>query len=252
MLICIQVAPMQETKTEKLIHAIVDRDIRGECFHIERLRLKKYRGKMRKVKDRIFPGYIFVDTDDFDEFYDELKRVPKLTSVVLAKAAWQPDLFGWTGFCQLTEEEEYTIRSLIAGSKTISDGASGSKAVSDGTAGRKPLSDASIGNSTVSDGTAGQKTISAGNAGSAGGNIINKSPDSGKSTGSLVIGLSQVIVEPGKQMVVVSGPLKGHEGLIKKVDLHRREATVELSLMGRKMDVLLGIELMRDKPEKET
>ena len=201
MLICIQVAPMQETKTEKLIHAIVDRDIRGECFHIERLRLKKYRGKMRKVKDRIFPGYIFVDTDDFDEFYGELKRVPKLTSVVLAKAAWQPDLFGWTDFNQLSEEEENMIRSLTAGGKVVSDCAESSQTI----------------------------------------------PDT-----SLVIGLSQVIVEPGKQMVVVSGPLKGHEGLIKKVDLHRREATVELSLMGRKMDVLLGIELMRDKPEKET
>ncbi len=200
MLICIQVAPMQEKKTEKLIHAIVDRDIRGECFHIERLRLKKYRGKMRKVKDRIFPGYIFVDTDDFDEFYDELKRVPKLTSVVLAKAAWQPDLFGWTDFNQLSEEEENMIRSLTAGGKAVSDGAESSQTI----------------------------------------------PDK-----SLVIGLSQVIVEPGKQMIVVSGPLKGHEGLIKKVDLHRREATVELSLMGRKMDVLLGIELMRDKPEKE-
>ena len=114
MLVCIQVAPMQETKTEKLISAIVDREIRGACFHLERLRLKKIRGEMRRVKDRLLPGYIFVDTSDFDELYTQLKRVPKLTSVVLAKAAWQPDIYGWTDFFQLSEEEERVIRSLVA------------------------------------------------------------------------------------------------------------------------------------------
>ena len=228
MLICIQVAPMQETKTEKLIHAIVDREIKGEFFHIERLRLKKYRGEMRKVKDRIFPGYIFVDTDDFDEFYTELKRVPKLTSVVLAKAGWEPDLYGWTDFNQLSEEEERIIRSLAmggkgAGNKQVSNSNTGTK---DNTAGRK-------------DSTAGEKNNNAGRNDS----TADEHP------GTLVIGLSQVAIEEGKQMVVISGPLKGNEGLIKKVDLHRREATIELTLMGRKMDVLLCIELKKKKKE---
>ena len=206
MLVCIQVAPMQETKTEKLISAIVDREIRGGCFHLERLRLKKIRGEMRRVKDRLLPGYIFVDTSDFDELYTQLKRVPKLTSVVLAKAAWEPDLYGWTDFFQLSDEEERVIRSLVAGGNSSSSG-----------------------------------TLAA----------MSKEADAGDNaasgTAAGLIGLSQITVEEGKVMKVISGPLKGNEGLIKKVDLHRREATIELTLMGRKMDILLGIELIGDK-----
>lgn len=213
MLVCIQVAPMQETKTEKLISAIVDREIRGACFHLERLRLKKIRGEMRRVKDRLLPGYIFVDTSDFDELYTQLKRVPKLTSVVLAKAAWQPDLYGWTDFFQLSEEEERVIRSLVADGSGNTLKAAGS---SSGTL--KAMSKEAAAGDNAAGGTA---------AG--------------------LIGLSQITVEEGKVMKVISGPLKGNEGLIKKVDLHRREATIELTLMGRKMDILLGIELIGDK-----
>ncbi len=205
MLVCIQVAPMQETMTEKLINAIVERGIRGECFHLERLRLKKIRGEMHKVRDRILPGYIFVDTEDFDGLYTELKRVPKLTSVVLARAAWEPDKYGWEGFCQLSAEEEKVIRSLVAsGSSNASDDAAVGKAAGKAAAAAAPG----------------------------------------------LIGLSQVTIEEGKTVTIVSGPLKGNEGLVKKVDLHRREAKVEIELMGRKMDILLGIELIGEKLTK--
>ena len=46
-----------------------------------------------------------------------------------------------------------------------------------------------------------------------------------------VIGRSEVLLE-GDLITVVSGPLKGHEGLIKKIDKHHHRAKVEFWLDG--------------------
>ena len=58
------------------------------------------------------------------------------------------------------------------------------------------------------------------------------------------VGLSRVRVEEGKQIRVVSGPLKGVEGMIKKIHLHKRMAEVEIPFMKRKTVIWLGIELL--------
>lgn len=56
--------------------------------------------------------------------------------------------------------------------------------------------------------------------------------------------ISLVAVSEGDAVTVLDGPLKGLEGCIKKIHLHRRIAEVEVDFMGRKTVVHLGVELV--------
>lgn len=57
--------------------------------------------------------------------------------------------------------------------------------------------------------------------------------------------LSQVAVSEGDAVKVLGGPLKNMEGHIKKINLHRRIAEVEVNFMGRRTVIHMGIELVR-------
>lgn len=59
--------------------------------------------------------------------------------------------------------------------------------------------------------------------------------------------LSQVSVSEEDIVTVLSGPLKNMEGCIKKIDLHRRIAKVEVDFMNRKTVIHLGIEMVGKK-----
>ena len=63
------------------------------------------------------------------------------------------------------------------------------------------------------------------------------------------VGLSQVSVEEGNQIRIVSGPLKGIEGMVKKIHLHKRIAEVEIPFMKQKTAIFLGVELVEKKFE---
>lgn len=61
------------------------------------------------------------------------------------------------------------------------------------------------------------------------------------------IDMSRGVVEGGK-VVVTDGPLVRREGLIKKINRRKRLATLELSMLGRTVEVKVGLELVRSKP----
>ncbi len=63
--------------------------------------------------------------------------------------------------------------------------------------------------------------------------------------GQVEAGLSQVMVTGENKATVLSGPLKGMEGIIRKMNLHKRIAEVEVEFMGRKTIVYLGIEIVK-------
>ena len=52
--------------------------------------------------------------------------------------------------------------------------------------------------------------------------------------------LSKIMVGEEKRIHVISGPLKGYSGNIVKVNLHKREVTIEVGFMGRKMELKMG------------
>ncbi len=61
------------------------------------------------------------------------------------------------------------------------------------------------------------------------------------------IGLSQISVSAKDEIVIISGPLKGMEGMVKKINLHKRIAEVEVDFMNRKTIIYLGIEMIENK-----
>ena len=62
-------------------------------------------------------------------------------------------------------------------------------------------------------------------------------------------GLSQIFVSEEDVVTILSGPLKDMEGYIKKIDLHRRIAKVEVDFMNQKTLLHLGIEMIEKKEE---
>lgn len=63
-----------------------------------------------------------------------------------------------------------------------------------------------------------------------------------KGNGSAEVGLSQVGFTEGDEVQIISGPLTDLVGYVKKINLHKRQAELEVEFMGRKMDIYLGIE----------
>ena len=60
-----------------------------------------------------------------------------------------------------------------------------------------------------------------------------------------VIELSQVGFDENDKAVILDGPLKGREAMVKKINLHRRTADLEVGFMGRTVILSVGIELVK-------
>ena len=74
--------------------------------------------------------------------------------------------------------------------------------------------------------------------------MMERLQDGMREKGNLEVEISKVTVEEGNQIRILEGPLKNLEGKIKKVNLHKRVAAVEMEFMGNKSVVHLGIELV--------
>ena len=59
--------------------------------------------------------------------------------------------------------------------------------------------------------------------------------------------LSQIEVDENDQIKILSGPLQDMEGMVKRINLHKRIAEVEVEFMGRKTIIHLGIEMIEKK-----
>ena len=52
-------------------------------------------------------------------------------------------------------------------------------------------------------------------------------------------------IQIGDQIIVSSGPLKGMESTIRKIDRHKRIAIIELKMLGNIREVTVGLEIIR-------
>ena len=55
----------------------------------------------------------------------------------------------------------------------------------------------------------------------------------------------------GEQVVILSGPMTGMEGKIKKIDRHKRIAVLEVAMFGRQVDVKTGVEIVERIQKRE-
>ena len=161
----IHVRDRGEQHAERLVAGLLPQSLDARCFHLTRNRKKKFQGKWQTVQEDLFPGYVFVDTDDPDRVYRELKKVPRPKL-----------LFSDDEYVSTLEQKESDFMELIADK-------------------------------------------------------------------SGVIGISRVAVDKVGTVRYLSGPLQNVGDKVRKVNLHKRIAEIETSLMGQTQILYLGIEI---------
>ena len=125
-------------------------------------RMTKVRGEWEVVRTRLFPGYVFIETDRPGDLYMRLKEVKVMTRLLKTGEEITP----------LYREEEEYLRSL--------------------------------------------------------------------EDEEHVVRYSEGYLE-GERLVVTSGALKGQEGKIRKILRHKRLVVLEVPLLGREVEVTLGL-----------
>ncbi|ACV22257.1 Transcription antitermination protein nusG [Slackia heliotrinireducens] len=58
-----------------------------------------------------------------------------------------------------------------------------------------------------------------------------------------IVRMSKGVIE-GDQIIINEGPLRGQTGLIKRIDRHKRLAYLEMTVMGRKKMIKVGLEIV--------
>ena len=124
--------------------------------------MTKVRGEWEVVRTRLFPGYVFIETDRPGDLYMRLKEVKAMTRLLKTGEEITP----------LYREEEEYLRSL--------------------------------------------------------------------EDEEHVVRYSEGYLE-GERLVVTSGALKGQEGKIRKILRHKRLVVLEVPLLGREVEVTLGL-----------
>lgn len=78
----IQVMTGEEKITIDMCNVILQENELYEFFIPEAERKRKVKGKWHNIRKPMFPGYVFISTENMDKLYEELRNVPKLTKVL--------------------------------------------------------------------------------------------------------------------------------------------------------------------------
>lgn len=164
----IQVRTGNEEDIRTQCGQVVDPAILKKCFIPYYEGMKRYHGEWHKERKILFPGYVFLISEDKESLYYELKKVVGLTKLI------------------------GTGREVV------------------------PLSDEEV-------------------------SFL-------KNFGSeeQIVEISEGVIE-NSQVVITSGPLKGNEGLIRRIDRHKRKAYLEIEMFGRKIETQVGLEIVEKK-----
>ena len=77
-----QIMTGREQVLSQLLNERIDSSILKECFVPMTKRLSQYRGSWNEREFVLFPGYLFVISDNIDEFYQKLKLIPEFTKIL--------------------------------------------------------------------------------------------------------------------------------------------------------------------------
>ncbi len=97
----IQVTTNNENNICQRIKSLVDNNLYIDCFVPLAERFYKTDGVYKKITRPLFPGYIFMISDNIDEVFQQLKKVPYFTKIL------HQDYF-------FVPVEDYEIQSFIS------------------------------------------------------------------------------------------------------------------------------------------
>ncbi|OUP64771.1 transcription antiterminator [Drancourtella sp. An177] len=164
----VQVRTGMEEEIITQCRKVIPSSILERCFLPYYEMMKKYQGEWHKEKKVLFPGYVFMITDDIDSLYMELKRVIGLTKLIGTGEEIIP----------LGQEDIYFLKKF----------------------GHEDQ----------------------------------------------IVKMSQGLILDGK-VIITEGPLKGQEGIIKKIDRHKRKAYLSIPMFGRMLDAQVGLEIVEKR-----
>ena len=78
----VQVRSGKEDKFVEWCEKKVNHQTYKDIFIPRIMRAKKYQGKWHNEKHVLFPGYVFVITDQVEDLFQELKKIPDLTKML--------------------------------------------------------------------------------------------------------------------------------------------------------------------------
>lgn len=150
---------------KKALEGISEDPLTRRAFIPRRAVQIKRNGEWVKVEKPLFPGYLFVDTDEVESLADEVRKIEGFNKILTVNKE----------FCPLYDRDADLIEGLY------------------------------------------------GNGG--------------------LFDVSEGMIE-GDRIIVTSGPLKGQEGLIKKIDRHKRLAYLESDMFGQTIRAAVGLEIV--------
>lgn len=161
----IQVRTGSEENIQLQCQKDIDSDVLEDCFIPYYEEKKNIKGEWKTQKRILFPGYVFLDSQQVVRLYSNLQQVSGLTKLLKTGDEVVP----------LTKEEVHFLKAFGGEDQVV----------------------------TVSEG----------------------------------------IIENSK-VVVMSGPLRGKEGYIKRIDRHKRRAFLEMPMFGRVQKIQVGLEIV--------
>ena len=78
----VQVTTGREETVRNMCKKFIDKKLYNDIFIIRFERVKKYYGEWHKEKKIMFPGYMFIDTNNPYKIYEQLRSVPELTNIL--------------------------------------------------------------------------------------------------------------------------------------------------------------------------
>ncbi len=107
----IQVSPNEERKTVQLIKNAISRELCTECFFPMRNIRRKIRGELMDIREKLFPGYVFVESDNPKKLYEEIKKIPRLTKLL---GVYYDETDGEFDFVELPTHEIAWLTQIIS------------------------------------------------------------------------------------------------------------------------------------------
>jgi transcription antitermination factor NusG len=95
----LQVTSGQEEKMQNLCEVYIDPCILDGCFCPKYEASKKIKGKRKIVLQKLFPGYLFLDTENIEDVHEYLREIPEFKKL----------LKSGNDFLPITEEEQSFI-----------------------------------------------------------------------------------------------------------------------------------------------
>ena len=108
----IQTITGKEGELISLIETILNKKLYSSCFVIKAEWMKRLGGEWQIQVRPLFPGYIFIDTKQPEQVFEELKKVPRF-SKMLGNAQFE--------FIPVQVEEQHTLELLLEPEDTLED-----------------------------------------------------------------------------------------------------------------------------------